>query len=285
MFSSIFKSKKAAITADETRGDSNSANNGADTKNNLPDNTPFFIVGAPRSGTTLLRDFLRLHPRLECPEETHFFRWADPFDTYRYKVPYKNEKLFYKHRQLDGIHDKEFFEAFESVNNKKELADWYGKQYLETKENPNGRWFDKTPQNVYGILLIRATYPQAKFIHLYRNPLNVVASLLEGKVMPKQSLRAAISSWTESAMILSQFSDIAGDDLLELSYEELAENPASMLKKCLNFVTEDPTKIDYSGIETHAEKNKYEEVLNEDQIKEVILRTEPYFSLYGYNAE
>ena len=33
---------------------------------------PFFIVGVPRSGTTLLRQMLRGHPRLAIPRESHF---------------------------------------------------------------------------------------------------------------------------------------------------------------------------------------------------------------------
>jgi len=33
---------------------------------------PFFIVGCARSGTSLLRDLLRSHPRLSIPTESHF---------------------------------------------------------------------------------------------------------------------------------------------------------------------------------------------------------------------
>ena len=56
------------------------------------DNTPFFILGCVRSGTTLLRDILRIHPRLESPEETHFFRWADPYASPRYERNYVGVK-------------------------------------------------------------------------------------------------------------------------------------------------------------------------------------------------
>lgn len=256
--------------------------------NTLPvgsDNTPFFIVGSPRSGTTLLRDLLRLHPRLECPEETHFFRWADPFDSFRFKASYKNEKIFDQHRQLDGIADQDFFDAFDSVADKKELADWYGSQYLVSQNNSSGRWFDKTPQNVYGVLLIRAYYPKSKFFHIVRNPLNVVASLVEGKVMPAQTLRAAISTWLESVMILEQFSLLAGSDMLELSYEKLVANTIPSLTECLEFIAEDPNQASTEQIDTHPEKNKYRDVLNSDQVNYVIRATEPYFSAYGYKLD
>src|SRR5579863_645595 len=40
----------------------------------MVDNTPFFIVGAGRSGTTLLRLILAGHSRLHIPPETWFVR-------------------------------------------------------------------------------------------------------------------------------------------------------------------------------------------------------------------
>ena len=35
---------------------------------------PLFVIGCPRSGTTLLRLILDSHPRISCGEETHFLR-------------------------------------------------------------------------------------------------------------------------------------------------------------------------------------------------------------------
>lgn len=244
--------------------------------------TPFFILGSPRSGTTMLRDLLREHPRLECPEETHFFRWSYPYGSLRYFTSYKNQKLFAKHREIDGIEDDSFFKAMGLSKSRKEISNWYGHQILQLRNNPNGRWFDKTPQNVHGALLIRAEYPDAKFIHIHRNPLNVVASLMEGKVMPVQSLNAAINAWLESAMIMEQFRLIAEEQLLNIPYEELTSNPEENLRACFDFLREDAELVEYETSEIHPEKNKYEGALSEEQIDHVIERTEPYFSLYGY---
>jgi len=245
-------------------------------------NSPFFILGSPRSGTTMLRDLLRLHPRLECPEETHFFRWADPFSSYRFNVQYRNGKLFSRHRDLDGIDHAAFFKAFDTVNSKREIADWYGQEFLRVQGNPDGRWFDKTPQNVYSILLISAIYPDAKFVHIHRNPLNVVASLKEGKVIPTQPLRAAISAWVESAMILTQFRQGFSDRLFELPYEAVTTDARASLTRCLTFLEEDPELLDFSQVEVHKEKNKYKNILNKAEVEQVKLQTEPYLSQYGY---
>ena len=247
-------------------------------------NMPFFILGAPRSGTTLLRDLLREHPRLECPEETHFFRWSDPFGSPKYISHYKT-KLFREHRVLDGISEFNFDLMIRGAVTREHLAWDYGRCYLQNRGKPEARLYDKTPQNVYGIFLINAIYPKAKFIHIYRNPLNVVASLMEGKVMPVHSLRGAVNSWTESMILLDQFKKLHPELLLELPYEELTENPDPYLKQILEFINEDPSLLPSQKDKTHPEKNKYKSKLSEREIQVVLQRCEPYLSQYGYTAK
>lgn len=249
------------------------------------ENMPFFILGSPRSGTTLLRDLLRDHPRLECPEETHFFRWSDPFGSPKFMSHYKT-KLFKEHRHMDNVDEIQFALMMHVSHSREYLAWIYGKEFLKGIGKPEARLYDKTPQNVYGIFLINAIYPQAKFIHIYRNPLNVVTSLMEGKVMPVHSLRGAVNSWVESMVLLDQFKKFKPELLLELPYEELTENPDPGLKKILEFVNEDPSLLPSQAKKTHKEKNKYKEKLNAQQIQVIVDRCEPYYSQYGYrNSE
>lgn len=248
----------------------------------MTDNTPFFILGSVRSGTTMLRNLLRLHPRLESPEETHFFRWADPFGTERYNRHYIGSKLFDKHRELDGVDNFDFFYCLKHLPDRKTMMDWYGHECLRLSSNPEGRWFDKTPQNVYGVLLLSEVYPDAKYLHIYRNPLNVVASAVQGAVMPEQELRAGINYWLESMMIINQFRKIAGDRLLEVKYEDLVSDPKPFLTDMLNFLGEDVAIMPFKEVKTHREKNKYRKVLNKEQIDEVLAKTEHYRREYGY---
>lgn len=247
------------------------------------DNTPFFILGCVRSGTTMLRDLLRRHPRLECPEETHFFRWAEPYGSPNYIAKYK-QKLLQKHRELDGINEFDFFVALKLCKTRKELMDFYGGRYLELMNNPSGRWFDKTPQNVYGLLLLSGYYPDAKFIHIYRNPLNVVTSLLEGKVMPKHGLIGGISYWNESMIMFEQFKKLCPDRILEVRYESLTENPVKYIAEMLDFLGEDASLMEDISHLTHPEKNKYKQLLEQEDVEIIRDMTEPYFSRYGYQA-
>jgi len=245
-------------------------------------NTPFFILGCVRSGTTLLRDILRLHPRLESPEETHFFRWSFPLGTKLYEASYSGKKLFIEHREMDGVEHFDFYVALSITEDRKALMDWYGNEILKKSDNLEGRWFDKTPQNVYGLLLINEYYPESKFIHIHRHPLNVVASLMKGEVMPENEMRGAINYWMESMIIFNQFKQLAPDRLLEVEYESLVKNPRDHTRKILAFLGEDDSVFDYKKIKTHAEKNKYKKVLTSAQVDEVMARTEKYRAIYGY---
>ena len=248
------------------------------------DDTPFFILGCVRSGTTLLRDIIRIHPRLESPEETHFFRWADPYASPRYEKQYIGTKLFEGHRELDKISLKDFSRIMLLARDRKEISEYYAKHYLKANDNIKGRWFDKTPQNIYGILLLNYMFPKAKFIHIYRNPYNVVSSLKEGKVMAKHEVKGGINYWLESMIMFNEFKKMPGVEgrIFELKYEDMVASPKKDITDVLDFLGEDPSCFDFSQLKTHKEKDKYKSILTETEVGYIKKLCEPYFSLYGY---
>jgi hypothetical protein len=246
------------------------------------DNTPFFLVGCVRSGTTLLRDLLRAHPRLESPEETHFFRWADPFGSERYRRMYEKSALMKQHRDLDGVDDYTFLYTLNVARDRKEMMTAYGYHVLKARDNPDGRWFDKTPQNVYGVLLIAAAWPEAQFIHIHRHPLNVVASLMEGAVMPAHGLDGAVNYWLEAMAIMDQFKRLGGDRVKEVCYGELTAKPREAMLDILGFLNEDKRVYPGDLNKVHAEKNKYRNKLDAAQVADVLERTATFRERYGY---
>jgi hypothetical protein len=254
--------------------------------------SPFFILGCVRSGTTLLRNMLCLHPRLECPEETHLFRWAEPFGTPEYEKFYRKATLFKRHRDKDGIPDFDFHYSLALQPTRHGMMDWYGARYLLQRNNLEGRWFEKTPQHVYNLLLLAEAYPHAKFIHLVRNPLYVVPSIMRGEVMPALDLRGAVNYWREAAMILTQYRKLAPQRLLEIRYEDLVEEPEARIGEVLRFVGESSEQFPFNRIsgvgsaKTVVRKRKlkddYTQYLTPEQISQVIMYSEPYLSAYGY---
>ena len=74
---------------------------------------PVFILGCVRSGTTMLRNILRMHPHLASPEETHFFRWPEPFGTDAFARIVSSNPVLKRHREIDGITEQEFRQLLE----------------------------------------------------------------------------------------------------------------------------------------------------------------------------
>lgn len=240
----------------------------------------FFILGSVRSGTTLLRDLLKIHPNLICPEETHMFRWGEPFASTEYLHVNKIADTLILHRKMDGVDESAFIEILEGSSDRSEFMLKYMDLFKNAQHDTSSRCFDKTPQNVYGLPLIRSYFPQAKIIHIIRNPLNVVASLKQGKVLSAQTLTGAINFWKESILIINTLKPILGDDLYEFKYETLTRQPELEISMLLEFLGE--PQIDHKFEHVNPAKDSYLEVLNTDEIDTVKQELSDLMPLYGY---
>lgn len=124
-----------------------------------PGPTPIFIVGMPRSGTTLLERVLGNHSMVasagELSDLPRQLRWVAD----RHGHPIVDEEL------LDAIPGIDF-----------ELL---GRRYLQQSQwRANGRPFyiDKLPPNFMLIGCIRRALPHAKVVHMTRDPMDVCFS-------------------------------------------------------------------------------------------------------------
>lgn len=244
---------------------------------------PFFLVGCVRSGTTLLRDLLRDHPNLCCPEETHLFRWPHPFGSGDFMHIQRANGTLKAHRELDGVAEQDFEVLLTSATSRQALQDGYAQLFGAAKQTHAARWFDKTPQNVYGMLLLSAVYPDASFVHIVRHPLNVVASLKAGKVMAKHSLVGAINTWLEAVSIVRQFESAWPERVITIRYEDLTESPEGTLGNILTFLAEPPVEVSPVLGRVHSEKNKYMDELTSEEIATVREHLSTLMQVYGYD--
>lgn len=121
---------------------------------------PIFIVGSPRSGTSLLRLILDSHPSIACGPESHVLATMD--DAAQRFANQLNRYAFddaYWHGQY-----RLFFEGF-----KRDYALRRGKT----------RWADKTPSYARHLPFITAVFPEAQVIHIVRDAYMVTASALD----------------------------------------------------------------------------------------------------------
>lgn len=246
-------------------------------------NSPLFIVGCVRSGTTLVRNLLRRQPDIICPEETHYFRYGEPFRTSASINTHLKSATLKKHREIDGITEDEFQKMLDLAQTRGELLRLHVSYMAKARGMESFRWFDKTPQNVYGVALIHEEFPDARFLHLVRNPLNVVASLKLGKIIKVSDIHGACNYWLEAVSIMHQFRPVLGDLLLEMRYEDITENPATSMQKILKFSGLGDASDLYRDKDAHVERNQYLEVLTPEEQQVVRQRCGDVARRYGYD--
>jgi len=254
--------------------------------------TPFFIVGAPRAGTTLLREILRTHSELCCPAETHFFRWGHPFGGNAFRDQYftvpsnlaGTEPIYRLHRALDGVGDDEFSVLLDQAKTRAGLQDAYFALYQKRNGLEGKRWFDKSPQNVYGIFLLNALYKRPQFIHLVRNPLDVVASLMVGEILRADGLIEACNYWLEAVAIFNQFKAAWPAQSFELKFERFAKHPRGAIEDLMLFIGEDAARLGFDYGWVHRDWRDYRTVLSASDIATIRAVCGDWMRHYGYSA-
>ncbi len=239
---------------------------------------PFFIVGAPRSGTTMLRDIFKDIPDLYSPEETHFYRWAAPFGGPEFTSIYKNNKVLKMHREMDGIDDETFFELYATSKDRGEFSRKYSEAVCKVKGKLN--WFDKTPQNIYSLPLLAAQFKNSQVIHIYRNPYSVIKSLMVGKVIHVPEVVGAANYWVEAMQVIDVTQYYLKERLTEICYEKLVEGKSNEIAKL-----ERSLELDMSSVNLSHMSLKVHDYLNDfsrselDTIRDIC---SPYMEKYGY---
>lgn len=248
------------------------------------DKMPLFIVGSMRSGSTWLRDMLRRVPDFICPEETHFLRWSDAFRAPGGMAPHVNNRLLRKHREMDGVTPEVFDLILRHSPSKGQLQRRYISAFAQAKGVAEPfRWFDKTPQNIYGLPMILAEFPRARVVHLVRNPLNVVASLKLGKQVLIPDLHGAINCWMEAVSIWDAMAKAAPRRMMEVRYGDILEDAPGRLAALMEFAQVPCPDNLWHASDARREKNQWKTVLSPKDAAIVARRCDKLASLRGYD--
>jgi len=208
--------------------------------------TPFFIIGAQRSGSTLLRSILVANQKIAIPPETF--------------VLYKAFRKFRTHQHLDWKDlSRLIISEFESHKNfgrwntnlfpcyqaafqlpKKErslakLIEIIYSQYIEDNNPTAEMWGDKTPYNTLYINWIYKLYPKAKYVHLLRDGRDAINSLL--KLGWYTNINDACWRWETSVRMAQKLkAKLEEDSFLEIKYEHLVREPQKEIKRLCTFL-------------------------------------------------
>jgi hypothetical protein len=211
---------------------------------------PIYVVGTKRSGTTLLQAALGAHPNIAGPPETHFvFRIAELADYYGDLADDARLRRAV-HEALDTVLlaplelDEE--EIFERASGDRTYAGLFD-ALMTTFAARSGkhRWSDKTPdQNAAGAWSL---FPDARVVHIIRDPRDVVASRDETPIIDSEDVRELASWWRTFNLDNISAGAAAGPRrYLRIRYEDLVSDPEVTLRLVCAFVGEDydPSMID-----------------------------------------
>ncbi len=203
----------------------------------MPD-APIFIVGCPRSGTTLLRNLLRSHPRLTFPTESHFIPWF-----YRgYGHPASRQaavalaarilRLQWVRQWNLTLQPEAFGEdrTFQAVLSRC-FGDW-------ARKEGKPRWGDKTPHYVQDIPVLAELYPSGRIIHILRDGRDVSLSWLKAGFEPRNLYTAALlwRRYVGAGRTAGRLLPTAM--YLEIRYEALMADPAATMQAVCAFLGE-----------------------------------------------
>ena len=207
--------------------------------------SPFFIIGAGRSGTTLLRTMLNNHSEINIPPETfgfrnaflkfkcfQFFSWDFITDAVLKNYDSGNE-FFLWELDLSPAYEK----GKKLENTERTFANLIHlifQTYLDAKD-PNAKiWGDKTPLNTYYLDWILKTFPNAKFINMVRDGRDVVSSLV------KANLTNVINGCIRWNLAIEKTTNlkhtVAPQQFLDIQYEDLVESPENIIKNICHFL-------------------------------------------------
>ena len=217
---------------------------------------PIFIVGCPRSGTTLLQLMLHAHRHIAIPPENRFllelYDQRQEFGDLRDPVNRRSLVRFIVSRRGSKLRDfgldtrtvrRKLMRAASTVGTAgATVFSAYAAQFGKR------RWGDKRPSYIQRLDTIVRLFPDAQVIHIIRDGRDCVSSL---KRMPWWRGGSIKAIWTwRNAVIAGERARIrlGPDAYAEVRYEDLVRDPAPQLRRLCDFLDE---PFDEAMLEPH----------------------------------
>lgn len=216
---------------------------------------PVFVVGAPRTGTTLLKEVLNGHPRIRIFNEVHFFErvWDDRERIGDLGTPESRQRAFEILRAAvrfvgedrpvaDRLPDEEFERRLQA-----EGGDYRGllAAVLKTGAEMHGAdvWGDSSPQDVLYLAKILEWFPEARIVGLARDPRGFLASYKNYWRRRVKTYRERYNPLTNSLLWRSYMSALLeaargahAESVLLLRYEDLVDDAEKHIRRLCEHV-------------------------------------------------
>jgi Sulfotransferase family len=201
-----------------------------------------FVVGCPRSGTTLLQRMLDAHPLLAVSNDPHFIPFApgvrsgiDPPVTPELVDWLRGYRTFAR-LQLD---DRALTDAADGAVTYAELVTRLYDAYGQKRGKPLAG--EKTPRYVRYLPLLHSLFPKARVVHLLRDGREVALSTLEWarpdrgpgrfELWLENPLAVCALSWRWHVLTGLRDAEELGDRYSEVRYEDVVARPEPTMRR------------------------------------------------------
>jgi hypothetical protein len=201
---------------------------------------PVFVLCAARSGSTLLRFVLDAHPDLACPPETN--------------VPALCGQLATVWSLIEGAPlsqnrgDEPPVIPDAAIAGIRETMDRMVGSYLARRGK--ARYCDKSLGTARFADLVTRVWPQARFLCLYRHPMDVIASGMEAcpwglngygfdsyaAMTPGNAVLALARFWIDNSELIWAAEEQFADRCLRVRYEDLVKDPQTITDGIFEFL-------------------------------------------------
>ncbi|MEO7916811.1 MAG: sulfotransferase, partial [Dokdonella sp.] len=186
--------------------------------------SPVFVVGFPRSGTTMLETMLDAHPGLAGMDERVFVQ--DAIDEVK-------QRGFDYPEQLGDV-DSDFADALR--------ASYWKRAAERVKRAPGVRLVDKNPLNIQRLPLIARLFPNAKIILALRHPCDVVLSnYMQAFRSPAyvklcETIESTAIGYAGTFDFWIDQTEVLKPDVLELRYEDVVDDIDMQSRRIADFI-------------------------------------------------
>ncbi len=210
---------------------------------------PIFIIGNPRSGTTLMRLLISGHKNIVIPPESSFAVWLyskyedQPTDS-SFISKYIVDLMQTKKIDTWNLNNKDLYEYLLSQNKYQSYGDFVSRIYLfyaHKQKKSAHRWGDKNNSHIMYLSAIDKIFPKAYYIHIIRDGRDVACSYrdinrrnINSRYVPKlpQTIEAIAKEWLDNNNnTIELLAKKEKKYIITVRYEDLVTDTVNTLKK------------------------------------------------------
>ncbi len=208
---------------------------------------PIFVVGASRSGTTMLRLILNSHSRIAIPQELKYFRPIPWLTVSDWREPDWSSAELNEFTQHLVERVSTYFEELDvdhlrsNVLGKGDLRapmEWILRGWATAQGKP--RWGEKTPKCLFFADVLIDMFPDAQFVYICRDPRGAVASMNNIEYFENNSIKN-VTEWSiaikNGKRLLAN--SVPSSQIFSLRYEDIVESPKKVVSDLCDFLGEE----------------------------------------------